>query len=127
MKTEKFEGNVSAMKIKNQFLSAEDFEGMGDVELTIEEVYKHENVKTQDGQVEPIMFSVKFKGGTRELWLNATNRKAIVSQHSANTKNWRGKKVMLYVKDGIRNPKGGATVKGLRIKIDKGSNAAKKL
>jgi len=36
----------------------------------------------------------------------------------ADTKNWIGQKVVIFAQDGIRNPAGGATVHGLRIKTN---------
>ena len=37
---------------------------------------------------------------------------------SASVKKWKGQKVKLYVEDGVRNPKGGSPVQGLRIKFE---------
>lgn len=69
----------------------------------------------QDGRKQPKLFAVKFSGKERQLVLNATNRKTLAGKFGTDTKAWKGQKVLLYVKDGVRNPAGGTT-KGIRIK-----------
>jgi hypothetical protein len=109
-----YTGRTAAMRT-SPWLASEDLEGLGEVEVTIETTFQHSNVTMQDGRKQPKLFSVKFVGKERKLVLNATNRKMIVSKFGGNCADWAGKKVMLYVKDGVKNPSGGTT-KGIRIK-----------
>lgn len=109
-----YNGRTSAMR-NSPWLASEDLEGLGNVEVTIEQAFEHQNVTMQDGRKQPKLFSVKFVGKDRKLVLNATNRKMIVSKFGGNCADWIGKKVSLYVKDGVKNPAGGTT-KGIRVK-----------
>jgi hypothetical protein len=110
-----FTGKVSQMKTASTFLASEDFIGLGDIEVTISGVFEHQNETMQDGKKKDF-FSIGFNGKPKRMVLNATNRKTLAAAFGADVKNWVGKKVSVYVRDGIRNPAGGETVCGLRIK-----------
>jgi hypothetical protein len=110
-----FTGKVSQMKQASKFLASEDFIGLGEVELTITGVYEHADEVMQDGKKKSF-YSIGFNDKPKRMVLNATNRKTLAACFGADTKNWIGKKVNLFVKDGIRNPAGGETVCGLRLK-----------
>ena len=116
-KEKEFTGKVSQMKTDNKFLASEDFIGLGEIELVISGIYEHENEVMQDGKKKDF-FSVGFNGKPKRLILNATNRKALAMAFGADVKNWIGQKVVMFAQDGIRNPAGGATVHGLRIKTN---------
>lgn len=103
------------MKTSSKFLASEDFIGLGEVELTITGIYEHADEVMQDGKKKSF-FSIGFNDKPKRMVLNATNRKTLAACFGADTKNWIGKKVNLFVKDGIRNPAGGETVCGLRLK-----------
>lgn len=109
-----YEGRTAAMRT-SPWLASEDLDGLGEVEVTIESVFEHKDAVMQDGRKQPKLFAVKFVGKERQLVLNATNRKTLAGKFGANCKAWKGQKVLLYVKDGVRNPAGGTT-KGIRIK-----------
>lgn len=109
-----YEGRTAAMRT-SQWLASEDLDGLGEVEVTIEAVYLHKDAVMQDGRKQPKLFAVKFSGKERQLVLNATNRKTLAGKFGTDTKAWKGQNVLLYVKDGVRNPAGGTT-KGIRIK-----------
>lgn len=97
------------------WLASEDLDGLGEVEVSIESVFLHKDAVMQDGRKQPKLFAVKFVGKDRQLVLNATNRKTIAAKFGTDTKLWKGQKILLYVKDGVRSPSGGTT-KGIRIK-----------
>ena len=115
MSEKQFTGKVSQMKTASKFLASEDFIGLGDVEVTISGIYEHEDEVMQDGKKKGF-FSIGFNQKPKRMVLNATNRKTLAAAFGADTTKWSGKKVSIYVKDGIRNPSGGETVCGLRIK-----------
>jgi hypothetical protein len=117
MSEKQFSGKVSQMKLDNKFLAAEDFFGLGEIELVISGIYEHKDEKMQDGK-EKSFFSVGFNDKPKRMILNATNRKALAMAFGADTKNWIGQKVVIFAQDGIRNPAGGAAVHGLRIKTN---------
>jgi len=116
MSEEEYTGSVSDMK-SSEWLASSDIIGLGDVQVTIESVVKSTDVKMDGGRTEKEIFSLKFKGKDKKMVLNATNRKTLAKMFSASVKKWKGQKVKLYVEDGVRNPKGGSPVQGLRIKF----------
>ena len=103
------------MKQSSKFLASEDFLGLGEIELTLTGVYEHADEVMQDGKKKSF-YSIGFNDKPKRMVLNATNRKVLAAAFGADTNNWIGKKVTLFVKDGIRNPSGGETVCGLRLK-----------
>jgi len=103
------------MKTSSKFLASEDFIGMGEIEVTISGVFEHADEVMQDGKKKSF-YSVGFNDKPKRMVLNATNRKTLAACFGADTTKWIGKKVSLYVQDGVRNPAGGATVCGLRLK-----------
>ena len=117
MSEEEYTGSVSDMK-SSEWLASSDIIGLGDVQVTIESVVKSTNVKMDGGRTEKEIYSLKFVGKDKKMVLNATNRKTLAKMFSASVKKWKGQKVKLYVEDGVRNPKGGSPVQGLRIKFE---------
>ena len=117
MSREEYTGGVSDMK-DNPWLASEDIDGLGDIKVTIEGVFKNTDVMMDGGKKEAQLFSLKFVGKDKEMILNATNRKTLSAAFGANTKNWKNKEVILYVQGGVRNPKGGEPVKGLRLRAN---------
>lgn len=117
MSEKPFTGKVSQMKTTSKFLASEDFIGLGEVEVTISGLYENQDEVMQDGKKKSF-HSIGFNDKPKRMVLNATNRKTLAAAFGADTKAWIGKKVSIYVKDGIRNPGGGETVCGLRIKAE---------
>jgi len=115
MSEKQFTGKVSQMKQSSKFLASEDFLGLGEIELTLTGVYEHADEVMQDGKKKSF-YSIGFNDKPKRMVLNATNRKVLAAAFGADTNNWIGKKVTLFVKDGVRNPAGGETVCGLRLK-----------
>ena len=117
MSSEEFNGTVSQMRT-SPWLASEDLEGMGEVVLTIEAVYKNADVVMQEGRTVDLLYSVKFVGKDKQMVLNATNRKALSGAYGARISQWHGKQCAVFVADGIRKPgKRGETCKGLRIRV----------
>jgi len=114
---EEYTGSVSDMK-SSEWLASTDIAGLGDVPVEIEKVVRSTDVKMDGGRTEKEIFSLKFKGKDKKMVLNATNRKTLAKMFSANVAKWKGQKIKLYVQDGVRNPKGGEPVQGLRIKLE---------
>lgn len=122
MSAAEYTGNVSGMRT-SPWLASEDLEGIGDVPAVIEAVYKHQNVTMQDGRPMKVLFAIKFAGKDKQMCINATNRKTLAGAFGANVKKWHGRQVLIYVASGVKNPAGGAPVKGLRIRIPTGQPA----
>ena len=115
MSEKPFTGTVGQMKTASKFLASEDFIGLGEVELTISGVYENNGERMQDGQKKDF-HSIGFNGKPKRLVLNATNRKTLAAAFGSSVTSWVGKKVLVHVIDGVRNPAGGETVMGIRIK-----------
>lgn len=115
MSEKPFTGTVGQMKTASKFLASEDFIGLGEVELTISGVFENDNEVMQDGKKKDF-FSIGFNGKPKRMVLNATNRKTLAAAFGAKVTDWIGKKCKIYVKDGVRNPAGGESVCGLRLK-----------
>ena len=115
MSSKPFTGKVGQMKPETKWLASEDFLGLGDVTLVLDGVFENKNETMQDGR-KADFFSISFKKTKKHLVLNATNRKALANAFGADTKEWIGKEISMHTEGGIRNPKGGDPVNGLRIK-----------
>lgn len=116
MESTTYTGTVAGMKA-SPWLASEDLLGLPSPDLTIEEVFKNEKVVMDAGRVEPVLYSLKFKGADKQMILNATNRRSLTKAFGASTKAWRGQTVTVYVQDGIKMA--GKSVSGLRIKAEK--------
>ena len=114
---EEYTGSVSDMS-NSEYLASSDIEGLGDVQVEIEKILRLTNVKIDGVKTEAEKFALKFKGKDKKMILNATNRKTLSKMFSAKVTEWKGQKVKLYVEHGVRNPKGGEKVSGLRIKLE---------
>ena len=115
MKSEIYTGKVSGMKT-SPWLASEDLLGVGPVTVSIASVTKNTDVEMDGGRKEACLFSLSFKGIPKQMILNATNRRTLSAAFGADTNQWLGQSVELYVQDGIRKPgKGGGTTTGLRI------------
>lgn len=115
MSEKPFTGTVGQMKTASKFLASEDFIGLGEVELTISGVYENADEVMQDGKKKNF-HSIGFNGKPKRLVLNATNRKTLAAAFGSLAPDWIGKKVKIHVIDGVRNPAGGETVMGMRLK-----------
>ena len=113
-KSQVFEGRSAEMKKDSPWLASEDLIGLGDVKVVIESVFRHADVEFDAGRKEKVVYSVKFKGKSKQLVLNSTNRKTLVGKFGVNVKDWADKEVILYVDPNVRMM--GKVVPGVRIK-----------
>ncbi len=88
------------------WLTNEDLPHDRDVTAQIEKVLLRRNLSMQGGREKRVAVSLAFVGKDRELMLNATNRKVLAALFGANTGEWFGKKVALYVEQDVRRPDG---------------------
>jgi hypothetical protein len=114
MSDKPYTGNVTGMKQASKFLASEDLIGAGVVTLEIAGVFEHHDETMQDGRKKDF-HSIAFAKTEKRMILNATNRRTLAMAFGKDTPNWLGKKVGVYVEAGVKNPKGGEAVTGLRI------------
>lgn len=111
-KGEVFEGRSAEMK-ESPWLASEDLLGK-EVSVEIAQVYRFKDVEFDAGRKEATVYAVEFKGATKQLVLNSTNRKKLVQKFGPNVKDWTGETVTLYVDTNVRLM--GKRVSGIRIK-----------
>ena len=87
----------------SDFLTNEDVSHTTDTVLTIEDVKFYKSLKFGP-RTEERKLSLKFKERKRELVLNATNRKTVALLFGADTTDWIGRKVALWVEKDVRRP-----------------------
>jgi hypothetical protein len=112
-----YEGKTAAMRTNTTWLASEDIMDAGDVNVTIEAVYRHQNAEFEGGRKEKEIFALKFKGADKQLVLNSTNRKTLVAMFGNHTKSWTGQKVTLYVDHKVKAF--GEIRNGIRIRLDR--------
>ena len=112
-KSEVFEGHSSEMRKDAPWLASEDILDKGDVPVTIEGAFRHENVAFDKGRVEAEVYALKFQKADKQLVLNATNRKTLVELFGTNVKNWASKKIVLFT---VKTKFAGKDVNGIRVK-----------
>ena len=102
------------MDIRKQFstpsLKSEDV-GENGLVAVIEDVIEA-SIKTDDGLEQKIM--VKFEGEEKHLVLNKTNSVTLSLAYGAETDDWRGKEVELYVDPNVEYM--GRKVGGIRVR-----------
>ena len=118
MSEKTFTGTVSQMRKDNKFLSAEEFIGAGEVEMTILEVLEFADEmgaggKKMDGH------SLRLDKTEKRLVVRSAVRKVLAASFGRASSDWIGKKIKLYAQNGIRNPSTGEIGFGIRIKTDK--------
>lgn len=113
MTSEEFEGYTSEMR-ESPWLASEDILGFSELPVTIESVHRHKNVQFDQGRKKDVVYAVKFAGTTKQLVLNATNRKTLVRMFGSNVKRWKEQKVSLYVDTKVKFA--GKLTNGIRIK-----------
>lgn len=99
------------------WLSSEDLPHDKETHLTIEQVNRRNEVKFQGtGRAKPVVLSLVFKGIKRELGLNATNRKVLSRLFGSKCANWTGKRIALFVQQGVSSPQGEVPAVRIRAK-----------
>lgn len=90
----------------SNWLSSEDLPLGRDVPAQIESVIFHKHLTMQGGRPLNNKIALRFQGKARELLLNATNRKTLVALFGATCADWFGKRVLLFIEEGVRRPDG---------------------
>lgn len=111
---EVFQGKASEMRQDSPWLSFEDVRDIGEIELEIEAVYVHKNVKFEMGRSEPVVYSLKFKGARKQLIVNAGTRRMLGDRFGGDVVKWSGKKVTVYPDPTVKRK--GKIVGGVRLK-----------
>lgn len=114
-----FTGTVGQLS-DSPWLAATDLLGLPEPTVQIEAVMLYAEVKFEAGRIKNNVPTIKFKGRGKELCLTAAcNRKLMASLFGADTSNWIGQWVTLYVDMNAKNPKTGT---GPAIRIKKAVN-----
>ena len=98
MNSTPYTGKVSGMKT-SPWLASEDLLGVGPVKVKISAVVQNNDVEMEGGRKEACLFSLAFNGIPKQMILNATNRRTLSSAFGADTKQWIGAEIELYVQD----------------------------
>lgn len=115
MEAKTFTGLSGMLRAPSPWLAGEDLNGMGDIEVEIEDVLLWDEVAFDAGRKEKNVPSLKFVGKQKQLVLRTgANRKALVAAFGTDTKQWRGKKIVLYFEPNVKMK--GVLVGGIRIK-----------
>jgi hypothetical protein len=92
---------------ESNWLTNEDIPHDRDTVVTIESAILRRNLTLQGGRPKDVGLSLKFVGKSRELLLNATNRKVLATIFGSNEcAAYFGKRVALYVEQDVRRPDG---------------------
>lgn len=95
-KGESYTGSAVEMK-STLWLAVEDIQDSAPLTVTIEDVERYDKVTFDAGRVEANKYALAFKGASKRLVLNATNRKALQRAFGNKVANWRGQKVELHI------------------------------
>jgi hypothetical protein len=79
------------------WLTAEDLIKGKDLKVTIEKVIYYDEIEFEVGRKEKNKLALKFRGKTKELVLNATNRRSCVRMFGGITGGWKGQPIVLFV------------------------------
>lgn len=96
-----FDGRAGEMR-DSPWLASEDLHGLDSIDLEVSNVFKSSDVEFEGGRKKEVVYSLEFKNAKRQLVLNGTNRKTMVSLYGADVKAWIGKKVTVYVEHNIK-------------------------
>ena len=100
-------GGPSGIARESTWLTNEDLAHDRDSLVEIASVIHYQNLKMQGGREKRNALALRFVGKSRELLLNATNRKTLASLFGTNQcAEWYGKRVLLFVEQDVRRPDG---------------------
>lgn len=106
---------LSGMLRTSPWLASEDLVGLGDINVEIEDVLLYDEIAFDRGRKEKNVPTLKLKGKAKQMVLRTScNRKALVRMFGSDTKNWRGKAIIIYHDPDVKF--GGKCVGGIRIK-----------
>ena len=83
MKTTEYTGPSAAIKGDCPWLASEDILGKGDIVVTIEACHAVQDAEFEGGRKEDL-YTLSFVGAKKQLILNSTNRKTLVSLYGTN-------------------------------------------
>ena len=112
---ESFTGSAVEM-ITTPWLAVEDIADKAPLAVVIEDVEHYEKVTLDAGRVENHKYALVFKGASKKLLINATNRKAMQKAFGSDTTKWRGQKITLTI-DQLKRVFNEHT-HGIRIKVN---------
>lgn len=117
-----YTGDANGLKKPSPWLCVDDLleilkRSRGDnLVVTIVDVKRYGSVTFDEGRQESNVGALCFQGKTKELTINATRRKSLVRLFGKHTKDWRGKRISLYVDPSVKMK--GVKVGGIRIRPD---------
>ena len=111
--SEQFEGSASQMD-DSPWLKVETMVGIKELPVTIKGLHLDRNVKFVNGAVKDKVFSLSFEGKKKRLIITPTRRKSLVGLFGQDTKQWKDKRIVLYVDPKVRMGK--EVTGGIRIK-----------
>ncbi len=76
--------------------------GTDKLDVTIDRIEFHEMLKYENGQKDPNVYLMYFKGSDKPLKLAKTNIRRIIGMHGAMGKNWHGKQISLVIEQDRR-------------------------
>lgn len=109
---EEYEGPVGLLK-DSSWLTAESLPPDRDVVVVIESVRVRHNVEFKN-ETKAVYGSLVFQGKDKELGLNSTNLAVLTALFGAMAKDWKGKRIALYVDPDVKAF--GRTVSAVRIR-----------
>lgn len=115
-----YTGDASGLKKPSPWLCVDDMleimkRSRGkDLVVVIVDVKRYGSVTFDEGRVESGVGALCFRGKTKELTINATRRKSLVTLFGKDTTNWRDKSIALYVDHNVKMK--GQKVGGIRIR-----------
>lgn len=113
MRTQDFKGPSGMLKADSEWLGVEDLPQDRDIPVTILKVIMFKGATFAGGR-KMDGGALVFDGKNKKLIINGNRRKTLVRMFGANTENWWGKRVALYVDPTVTF--GGQQTGGIKIR-----------
>lgn len=111
MKSTEFDGRSAEMKKPTPWLASEDIIGLTPVKCKVKKCWLHKGAEFDGGRKEDV-YALEFEGKKKQLVLNSTNRRTMVSMFGVKVTDWAGKEIELIT---VKCKMMGKTVDGIRI------------
>lgn len=108
-----FKGNAGILRT-TIWISKDDFDDGQVIQMTIKKVVRFSIVVWQRGRQSRAVPAIEFEGTDRFKHLDAESRDVLREAFGNQTVKWKGKKVELYVRDGLTG--GDGTGRGVRVR-----------
>ena len=109
-----FDGNAATLR-NTIWIAKEDFYPDQVIVLTIKKVVRFKDVIWRGGRkADGLVPAFEFEGTDRYTAWDAESRDSMIAAFGLKTSEWKGKKVELYVRDGLTG--GDGTGKGVRVR-----------